>query len=114
MSNAVLINYQAFQPYKGGEGIRKGLTTTSGSLSYQVLGADGASNSRIIVTNSGTVACYVRLGRQNVIATTGSLEILANSYVTLTPPYLDTNPLYIAGCTEGGTTSINVMFGYGT
>lgn len=111
------INIQAFQPYGGGEGRRLALnSSTSSSVAIPGLGGGcrQEDNFRVLVTNSGSVPAYVRMGGSGVGASTGGIEILPGDYYLLTPPFVGAQAVWIAGITETGTTKINACAGVGT
>lgn len=115
MSEATPINISAFQPLKGGEGVR--LTVSTTSARGQIPGTqavDTPDRLRVLVTNSNTFPVSVLMGQEDVIATLHCQEILQGTQVLLTPPLVRPEPVWIAVICEAGAGHIQVNAGYGT
>lgn len=99
-----------FEPYQGGLGVSLNCTT---STSRAKLAMDNDVNTAVIV-NTGSVYAFVRLGSQDVVATTDCMAIPPNGGVTVTLYNVDTPiPMYVSGITATGSTLIQVTTGYG-
>jgi len=115
MAEATPINVTAFEPFNGGQGAQISATTTSSSAAIPGLsGGQQGDNSRVVVSNGGSVSAFVRFGPSTVAATVSGLEILPGTKETLKPPNIGTNAVYLAAITVSGSTTINVCAGYGT
>lgn len=63
-----------------------------------------------LITNLGSVVCYVRSGGSTVAATTADYPVLPSTQITLAKQLEDTHIAYI---TASGTGSIHIMSGDG-
>lgn len=79
MSEPIIINAQAFQPFNGGRGKR--LTVTTSSATAAIPGGQQDGTDRVLVTNGGSVSAFVCLGPSTVAAITeaGSTKIQATA-----------------------------------
>ncbi len=118
MADPALLNIQAFQPFDGGNGLRVTAGTGTGSTPYRIPGlsggTDGNENKRVLITNGGLVSAFLRMGPSSTSADLNSLEILPGCAYLLTPPAVNPSGVWFAVCTEAGTTTVGVAFGYGT
>lgn len=101
----------AFAPFDGGGGVRLSCTTSTANAA--IPGTQASENTRVLVTNGGSVSAFVRLGGSGVVATLNSMEILPGTCQPFTVPFTSPNGLYVAGITEAGTTKIQVTAGRG-
>jgi hypothetical protein len=115
MSDASPINITAFQPFEGGRGKRLSVTTTSArGVIPGTQAIDNPDRLRLLITNGGNVSAFIRMGQDDVEATTDCQEILPGTQVLLTPPVVRPDPVWVAAICEGGTTKVQVTSGYGT
>jgi hypothetical protein len=120
MADPTLLNIQAFQPYDGGDGKTFTANETSGSTAYRIPGLAGGTDDnnrkRVLISNEGDVAVFVRMGPSSVQASTDSLKILPDCAYLLTPPDVNPSGVWIAACTAtgAGSVEINVVAGQGT
>lgn len=115
MSESTPINVQAFMPFEGGLGKRITVTTTT--TNQEIPGTQAPSDPskiRLLVTNSGTISVFVRIGQSDVVATLDCLEILPGCAYLLTPQSVAPGIISIAAICESGTTKIQVTSGQGT
>jgi hypothetical protein len=114
MPDASIINYQAFEPWNGGAGVR--MTATSTTAAVPIPGLEGgASNdkSRVVVTNPNGFSVFIRMGGSSVVATLNSFEVIANSSQLLKPPNIGTQPVYMAAITVSASLPISICSGTG-
>lgn len=115
MSEATPVNVTAFQPLDGGNGKRLSVSTTSARVAIPGTQAVAAPDRlRILVTNSNGFTVSIRLGLDDVIATTDCQEILPGTQVLFTPPVVAPDSVWIAAICESGSGHIQVTAGYGT
>jgi hypothetical protein len=101
----------AFQPFEGGGGVR--LTCTTNTSSAAVPGTQASDNTRVLVTNGGSISAFVRFGQSGVTASLNSMEVLPGTTQVFSVPYVAPSGLYVAGITESGSTKISVTAGRG-
>jgi len=115
MSEATFINVTAFQPLNGGLGKRLSVTpTTARALIPGTQAVASPERLRVLITGDSLVSVFIRMGQDDVEATTDCLEIMAGTQVLLTPPNVAPDAVWIAAVCESGTANIQVTAGYGT
>lgn len=82
--------------------------TTSASAAVALVG----SGNIIVLTNVGTVECYVALGNSSVAATLSHFPVLAGTMITLSLP-ADKTSAYISAITASGSTTLLAHVGCG-
>lgn len=89
---------------KDGSGVSITPTTTS------ALTALGSDKNQVVITNTGTVNCHVRLVKDAGTATAADYIVLPNTQIVLTSHKLFNN---IACISESGTGALHVILGEG-
>jgi len=115
MSEASFFNVQAFQPINGGLGKRLAVsTTTARALIPGTQAVASPERLRVLVTGDNSVSVFIRMGQDDVEATTDCQEIMSGTQVLLTPPSVAPDAVWIAAICESGTANIQITAGYGT
>lgn len=120
MADPALLNIQAFQPFQGGDAVTFTANETSGATAYRIPGLAGGTDDnnrkRVLISNEGDVAVFVRMGPSSVEASTNSMKILPDCAYLLTPPDVNPSGVWIAACTAAGAGSaeVNAVAGQGT
>ena len=94
---------QTFNPSWG-----SGQSLTPGAASASV--TFGAGRKSFVVTNTGSVTCYVRAGKSDVIASSADYPVLAGSQVSLTK---DQDHTHLAHIAASGTGALHIIPGEG-
>jgi len=94
---------QTFNPSWG-----SGQSLTPGAASASV--AFGVGRKSFVVTNTGSVTCYVRTGNSGVTASVADYPVLAGSQVSLTK---DQDHTHLAHIAASGTGALHIIPGEG-
>ena len=95
-----------FQATNGFLGVR--LSATTASSRAQLVG----SGSSLVLTNPGSVECYVALGGSSVTATTSHFPVLPGTQTTLSLPE-DASDTWVAVITASRSSTLLAHLGYG-
>jgi len=94
---------QTFNPSWG-----SGQSLTPGAVSASV--AFGAGRKSFVVTNTGSVICYVRTGKSDITASAADYPVLAGSQVSLTK---DQDHTHLAHIAASGSGALHIIPGEG-
>lgn len=108
------IDQLTFVPYLGGLGKRLTATTSTASVEIPGMGVgQGKDGHRVMFTNGGTVAAFVRMGGPGVVATLDCYELAPGTTQSLGAPFTPNIAVWYAVITESGTTKISACAGVG-
>lgn len=114
MTEAIVANVQAFEPFNGGAGAR--MQATSETARVAIPGLEGGSSDdkrRVVITNPNSFSVFIRMGNSGVEATLGSYEIVAGTSQLLKPPSYGPQAMFLAVITDGETGYVSVCSGTG-
>ncbi len=115
MSEATPINVTAFQPFKGGDGVRIAVSTSSArGVIPGTQAVDNPERLRVLVSNANTFPVSILFGQDDVTATLSCQQILPGTQVLLTPPVVRPDAVWVAVICEAGSGYLQVTAGYGT
>ena len=113
MTRETIVDALIFLPHDGGAGTSIACTTTSGATASAVQG-HGYEQDRIMVTNYGNATAFIRYSfNPGVRSTIACQAVLQGTQV----PFRLDNPreatLWVAACTAGGDTTLQITRGKG-
>lgn len=109
------ISRYPFEPYLGGLGASLSCSTSTSNVELQGdFGVTGQIVNVAVITNTGSVFAFVRLGDVNVVATTACMAVPPGGAVTCSLYGVGQPvPMYIAGITASGAATLQIVTGYG-
>lgn len=111
MTDPILNDSFAFEPFDGGLGIR--LTATTVSSSGKIPGTQAVPRLRIVASNGGDTSAFIRFGPPTITATLDCMEILPGTQLVFSFPELLPTALYAAVIAESGPTRVQFTAGRG-
>lgn len=108
-------SYYPFEPHDGGDGAELQATTATARVALVgKLSGEGQIDNVAVISNTGSVFAFVRLGRSDVVATTASMAVPPGGAVTVSL-YGEDSPAYtyLAAITRSDSAWLQVTTGYG-